>query len=159
MHYQRLSDRLEDILARLHGSWDQLAFELGTLRDYVTAFEVHSNHLPSGEEIDLDRRTGRPIFGLLEERLAQLAPSPRSTSTLSRHDLVRLTGVIVEVVREGVAPPHFPESPHLQETLRKSIRRTLVDAGAFDRPRATEVSTQILDIVRTNRRHYLEGPG
>ena len=159
VRYQRLSDRLEDILARLHGSWDQLAFELDGLRDDVTAFEVHSDHLPSGEEIDLDRRTGRPIFGLLEEWLAQLTPSPRSTSTLSRHDLVRLTGVIVEVVREGVAPPHFPESPHLQETLRKSIRRTLIDAGAFDRPKATEVSTQILDIVRANRRHYLEGPG
>ena len=152
-YYERLSERLERILAELRADAEQLALALDEL-----VREAQEREAATPWDDGLDRRTEAPIRTLLEVRFQQAAeaagyvPSPGADNSLA------LTRSLHRLIREGVRPPHFPRSEYLQNTLRRRIRNYLLDCD-LHADTAGPLAEELLDFARVNRGFFLDdGP-
>jgi len=156
VRYRRFSERLEAILAQLRGAWDERAAAVTALCEEMLAYEAEAD--ASADNFGIDRRTEQPILSVLEEQLSRTLGHRATDSAESDADwisLVSITRIVVDLVRHGVAPPGFPETAILQETLRKQVRRALMQSNLFSGPAATEAAGVILEIARAARWAYL----
>jgi type I restriction enzyme R subunit len=142
----RLSDRLDDLLRRLDGAWEELAQQLRELVDETLTADA------AVEVLGLDPYTEGPTFSILEQRLAQILDASERPDAQLVADMARdLTGLI----RVQVSPPHFPESGHLQERLRKDLRRRISTLAGISRQSAAPIAEEIMSIVRARRELFL----
>jgi type I restriction enzyme R subunit len=144
--YESLSERLERILERLRDDAEQRARALEELIRQEREADTRGDD-------GLDPRTERPIYSLLERRLATVLRE-RSGDANARLDLMAVMRGVVEIVRDGASPPHFLESPTLQETLRKRVLNYLLLNVPSDRDTATPLAEEILGVVRARWRDF-----
>ena len=152
-YYERLSERLERILAELRADAEQLALALDDL-----VREAQEREAATTEDDGLDRRTEAPIRSLLEVRFQQAAEAAGHVPSPGADNLLALTRSLHRLIREGVRPPHFPRSEYLQNTLRRRIRNYLLDCD-LHADTAGPLAEELLDFARVNRGFLLDdGP-
>ncbi len=146
-YYERLSERMERILAELRADPERLAHALDGLVREARGREA------AVEDDGLDRRTEAPIRSLLELRFREATEAAAMSST-SADNVVALTRNLHRLISEGVRPPHFPRSEYLQNTLRRRIRNYLLDCDLHANA-AGPLAEELLDFARVNRRFFL----
>jgi type I restriction enzyme, R subunit len=141
--FHLLSEKLENLLRGMDGAWESLADELGSLVSETLATDAEV------EAYALDPLTEGPIFNILLQGLSHV---PQSASRDWIADISReLTGYI----RIQVGPPHFPTSDHLQQNLRRELRKRIAHTAGISRQESGPLAEQIMDTVMASRDHFL----
>ncbi len=119
VHYQRLSEHLEQILVELKGQWEQLELALAEFLPKVTAGRTAET---AG---GLDPATEAPFHDLLAEALADHGwpVSPERAGPLRAATLD-----VVHIIKTDIQLAGFWDNPVKREHLRKEIIRRLDDA-------------------------------
>jgi type I restriction enzyme R subunit len=140
----RLSDRLDDLLRRLDGAWEELARELRSLVDETLTADSKIKVL------GLDPDTEGPIFSTLEQMLAQELGESKPDIQL----VVDIARELTALIGVQVSPPQFLESAHLQENLRKDLRKQISTRAGIPRRSAGPIAQEIMSIVLSRRDHF-----
>lgn len=140
VHYQRLSERLEEILATIGENWEQLSLALQTF-----VAEVQRGRQRQ-DDIDLDPATQAPFFDMLVAERAGEGPGPGA-------DRVWLAGLTVDLVaymQGEIAIVGFWNNAHAQEVLRGAVFQFLDDHDIVDFERADAVADKLMELARAN---------
>jgi type I restriction enzyme R subunit len=148
-YYERLSERLERILAQLRSDAEQLALALDELVREVRERETVA------EDHGLDQRTEAPIRSLLELRIRQVADTAADMPPPDADNILTLTRNLHRLIRNGVQPPHFSRNEHLQARLRRQIRNYLLDCDLHENI-AGPLAEELLEFARFNRGSFLD---
>ncbi|MEU6749403.1 hypothetical protein ABZ914_24540, partial [Spirillospora sp. NPDC046719] len=144
---RRLSGRLDALLAELDEQWRELADALGELVDEIVVDDTEILAL------DLDPKTEGEIYRVLEKRLAhELSAHGRITRDL----LVDVSRRLAGIVEIEVGPPHFAENGHLQENLRKELRRQIIGLLDIGRDAARPIAEELLRLAVASRHDFLK---
>lgn len=138
VYYQRLSERIDEILGRLQDRWEQIAFELQELIKEVNTGRTDENHT------GLDPVTELPFHNIMVEKVASSAPD-----TTGR--LISLTGELITKIRRTIRVVGFWDNPTKQDDLRKTIKRTLDTSDLFDYNSLDRLAVELLDLTKANR--------
>lgn len=135
--YQKLSDRLEEVLDALEGKWDQLVLALGELVDEATtAPDEDASGLTAVEQ---------RFFGIIEDEF---------TGTLEDDgDYEQLLAVTVDLVghiRDEVGRVGFWSNPNAQEDLRKWLVVYLDGQGLYPLPQCRKVAGRLVELAKAN---------
>ncbi|WP_433431962.1 type I restriction endonuclease subunit R [Nonomuraea sp. CA-141351] len=144
---QRLSERLEELIRQLQGSWEQLSLELRSLVS-VTLDHERAQALRA-RELDLDPGAELPIHSVLEGRLRDLVPEDGP-------QVVDVARTLAALIRFEVRPRHFPYTRQLQVRLRRLIRQRLIDSGLVQREAATPIAEEVTELAIARRGYYLD---
>lgn len=138
-HYQKLSERLDTILAQLKGQWD----------DLVVALKAFVEEVEAGRQSDatgLDPQTQAPFLGILKQAFA-------GNGAVSTEDMKRLCAITVELVdhvQQEARLVGFLNNAHAQEVLHKWVVRFLDDYDLLSFDRLPEVADRIVELTRVN---------
>jgi type I restriction enzyme, R subunit len=144
VYYQRLSERLEEILAKFGDSWEQLAL---ALKDFVE--EVKKGRKAADTISGLDPEVHAPFFDVLKEERAKIGVVPKKDEEW----LAGLTLKLVEqVVRGAVSTVDFWKSATRQEDLRGALFDFVYQASVVDEPdQADAVADRLMDLAKANQ--------
>lgn len=149
-YYQRLSERLDQLIEQLRGDAERLAAALDELvrgiRERAGTFDGDG----------LDPHTERPIRSVLERIFAQGLADGQDPA-IRADGLDELTRLVAAEVSEAVRPPHFTMNVVLQERLRKKVVVLIRDTDICTGEQASRASQDILSLARANRDFYLRG--
>lgn len=151
VYYERLSDRIDQLLEQLRGDAEGLAAALDEL--IYELWEPETGATDDG----LAPRTERPIRSLLEQLLETDTADIRArTATHTEPDvLVALTRDLAAEIAKRVRPPHFMGSGVLQDDLRKAIYNTLWESDIYSEQAVARGAVDLLALARANREFYL----
>jgi hypothetical protein len=142
VHYQKLSERLEEILHKFGDSWEQLALALQEFVELVTKGRQQEESIPG-----LDPQIHAPFFDILKEERGRSAP-------VSKKDQQWLAGLTVDMVerliRDEVSNVGFWKSAIRQDELRGKIFIFLDDNDVIDFDRADAVADRLMDLAKAN---------
>jgi type I restriction enzyme R subunit len=142
VHYQKLSERLEEILNKFGDNWEQLVLALQAFVAQVTMGRKQDEGVP-----DLDPQIHAPFFDILKEERGK-------TSPVSKRDeqwLAELTLDMVDrIIRDEVSNVGFWKSATRQEELRDKLFVFLDDNNAIDFDRADAVADRLMDLAKAN---------
>ena len=138
-YYEKLSERINEILARLEDRWEQIVLDLGDVIRDVNKGRVDD------QQTGLDPATQLPFHGVLAERVASSTPTAAA-------ELVSLTQRLVADIRDRIATVGFWENPTRQDELRKAIKRTLDDSNLFAYEALDELAVHVVDLAKANQR-------
>lgn len=140
VRFQKLSERLEEILERLEERWEQLLQELEGLR--AQALEGGGPEGPG----DLDSQTQLPFFALLRrERFGDEAPADHELEVLRV-----LTVDLVERIRGELDLVDFWARAEAQEQLRQRIIQILDDADYLPFDRIGRMADRLMELAQAN---------
>ncbi|MEM1206790.1 MAG: restriction endonuclease subunit R, partial [Acidobacteriota bacterium] len=143
VHYQGLSDRLEEILQRFGDAWEQLALALG---DFVE--EVRKGRAEDDDGLGLDPALHAPFFDLLRQEREREAP-------VRGADLRWLADLAMELVERVVRPTAalvgFWQNAPRQEQLRGQIFIFLDENEIVDFDRADAVADRLMELAKANQ--------
>lgn len=142
---QSISEQIDDLLRRLDDSWEELAEALRALVEQTLAPEADILAL------GLAPHTEGPIYSIMEQVLAQELGSAGEPGLA-----VTVTRELVVLIREGVRPPHFPQSNYLQKALRVGVRELLIDRCMLGRTAAATAAAMIVQVVCADIEHFRE---
>jgi type I restriction enzyme R subunit len=135
--YKKLSERLDEILERLEGQWDQLVLELDGLIEVMKA--------PAPDDGTGFGTAERPFYGVLADRATALDGEEKT-------ELVALTWKLVEDIRDHIDDVGFWGNTFKQEQLRKWIKVVLDESQLFESlALCDEVAAQLVDLARHNQ--------
>jgi type I restriction enzyme R subunit len=148
--YQRLSERLHDLLARLGEKWDEVVAALRGLIDEMRAGDAGDRPQTSG----LPERYVPFLRLLLKTGFGDAVPAATDLVTLHRFT-VELVDLIAERANSSSFwEPHFlPAQEGLGSDLFRLIRRCGI-AGLAEN--AAALKDQLLELARANQRRLLE---
>lgn len=151
VYYERLSDRIDQLLEQLRGDAEQLAAALDEL-----IYELRERETGPTDD-GLDPRTERPIRSLLEQLLENDTAEIRARTAMHAEPdvLVGLTRDLAAEIAKRVRPPHFMGSGVLQDDLRKAIYSTLWESDIYSEQAVARGAVDLLALARTNRELYL----
>ena len=136
-YYDRLSQRVDEILEKLEDRWEQIAL-----------FEEIISEINAGrtDEADtgLDPTTELPFHGLMAERVA-------SSDGAAADALTALTRSLVTDVRSQIAVVGFWENGTKQDELRKAVKRSLDDSNLFAYDDLDELAVDLVALAKANR--------
>lgn len=136
-YYDRLSQRVDEILEKLEDRWEQIAL-----------FEEIISEINAGrtDEADtgLDPTTELPFHGLMAERVA-------SSDGAAADALTDLTRSLVVDVRGQIAVVGFWENSTKQDELRKAVKRSLDDSNLFAYDDLDELAVDLVALAKANR--------
>lgn len=138
-HYQKLSERLDEILTALKDRWDELA---DALKDFVD--EVHAGR--QTDDTGLDPETQAPFLGILKQEFSQ-------GGEVSPEELKRLCAVTVELVehvKQEARLVGFIKNAQAQEMLHKWIVQFLDDHDLLPFDRLPEIADRVVELARVN---------
>jgi type I restriction enzyme, R subunit len=140
--YQKLSERLEEILARFGEDWEQLALALKSLIDEVT----------QGRKADdvfegLDPARHPPFFDVLKEERSKQAPVHAADAKWLAELTVSMVG---EVVRDAVSTVGFWKNAPRQEELRGKLFMFLDENEIVDFDRADAIADRLMELAKAN---------
>lgn len=138
-HYQRLSERLDEILTQLKERWDDL---VTALKAFVEEVEAGRAEDPTG----LDPETQAPFLGILKREFARDAEVPEA-------DMRRLCEVTVELVdhvQQEIRLVGFWKNPVAQGVLRNWIVQFLDDQDLFEFDRLPKAADHIVELAKVN---------
>lgn len=141
VHFQRLSERLEEILEKFGENWEQLALALS---EFVEQVRRGRDDQPGVEGID--PRLHAPFLDLL--RQAREQETPVSTS-----DLRWLAGLcvhLVEHIRERARMVGFWKNASYQEELRGQIFMFLDEHSIVDIDAAERLADRLMELAKAN---------
>src|SRR5581483_125416 len=133
--YQKLSERLDEILERLGEHWDQLVLELeGFVKELAAP--------PPDDGTGLDPIES-PFHGILAESLPDADPAQAA-------ELVALTRVIVAKARSEVRTVGFWSNGFRQDELRKWIKLHLDATDLWPLAKCDQLAAQLVELARAN---------
>jgi len=141
VHYQGLSDRLEEILAKFEGDWEQLALALAEFVEEV------KRGRQKDDEVGLDPDLHAPFFDLLKQEREREAP-------VRGQDVRWLADLAVELVERVVRPAvnvvGFWRNVPRQDELRGRVFIFLDENEIVDFERADAVADRLVELAKAN---------
>ncbi len=142
VHYQALSERLEEILTKFGDDWEQLAI---ALKDFV-------EEVGKGRKKDagtgLDPELHAPFFDVLKEEREKERP----VGAADKKWLADLTVDMVDrLVRDAVSIVGFWKSAPRQEELRGRLFMFLDENEIVDFERADAVADRLMELAKANQ--------
>lgn len=142
VYYQRLSERLEEILDKFGDNWEQLEL---ILEAFVK--EVNTGRTTAETPTGLDPEIHAPFFDLLVEERAKLGPVTQG----DRAWLATLTVDMVDrLIRGEVSNVGFWKSGPRQEELRSLLFMFLDENEIVEFDDAETVAERLLDLAKAN---------
>ncbi len=143
VHYQKLSERLEEILSKFGADWEQLALSLKAFVD-----EVKKGRKADDSPIGLDPQIHAPFFDLLKEERSKAAPVRGADVAW----LASLTLNMVErLIRDVVSNVGFWKSAPRQTELHGKLVVFLDDNGIVELEQADAVADRLMDLAKANQ--------
>lgn len=141
VHYQRLSERLEEILEKFGEDWKELTLALEAFVEEVKAGRKKD------DAIGLDPQLHAPFFDMLKEEREKESP----VTFADRQWLAELTVEMVErLIRPEVRNVGFWKSAPRQDELRGRLFMFLDDNSIVDFDRADAVADRIMELAKAN---------
>lgn len=142
VHYQALSERLEEILTKFDQDWAQLAL---ALKDFV---EEVGKGRKKDEDSGLDPQLHAPFFDLLkQEREKETPVGAADTKWLANLAI----DMVERIVREAVSIVGFWKSAPRQEELRGKLFMFLDENEIIDFERADAVADRLMELAKANQ--------
>ncbi|WP_437686186.1 type I restriction endonuclease subunit R [Sorangium sp. So ce176] len=139
IHYQRLSERLEEIL-KAHGEdWEQLAQALRNLAEEAEKGRQKDN-------TGLEPQTEAPFFAVLKEERVKERPVPPADARW----LAGLTVQLVAHIRAEIRVVDFWKNTHAREVLRGAVFTFLDDHEIVPFEQADAVADRIMELAKAN---------
>jgi type I restriction enzyme R subunit len=139
VHYQKLSERLEEIL-RTHGeSWEQLAL---ALKDFIPEVEGGRQQDDSG----LDPQREAPFFSILKEEREK----HQRVDAEGARWLAELTVKLVELLRSELDVVAFWKNPQRQAEVRGKVFMFLDDHEVVPFERVDAVADRLMELAKSN---------
>ena len=136
-YYDRLSQRVDEILEKLEDRWEQIAlFE-------EIIIEINAGRTDDADT-GLDPTTELPFHGLMAERVA-------SSDGAAADALTALTRSLVTDICSQVAVVGFWENSTKQDELRKAVKRSLDDSNLFAYDDLDELAVDLVALAKANR--------
>jgi type I restriction enzyme R subunit len=149
VHYQKLSERLEEILHKFGDNWDQLALALHDFVEDVKKGRKQDESVPG-----LDPLAHAPFFDVLKEERARQAP----VTAADRKWLADLTLDMVErIIRDAVSNVGFWKSAPRQEELRGKLFVFIDDNEIVEFDRADALADRLMDLAKANHDKLRKG--
>jgi PIN domain nuclease of toxin-antitoxin system len=144
-HYDRLSERLEQIIEELGEQWEQLALALGDLLPEVRAGR-------QADDSGLNPVTEAPFYDLLRR---ELADEGRTLSAPGEALLRDLTMDLVSHIRAEIGLVGFWHNTYAQNALRAWVATRLAEpmidgADLFDFTRTSPVASRLVELAKAN---------
>jgi type I restriction enzyme R subunit len=137
VYYQRLSQRLEDILQAFQDRWEALVAALQELTEEIRAGRP-------ADQSGLDPRTHAPFLSILvEETRGDAEPTPEQLSQLAK-----LTIALVDHIRQQIRMVDFWRTPHLQNELRGWIVQYLDQQDAVPFERQAALADRLMELAK-----------
>lgn len=146
--YQRLSERLDEILQQMEDDHDfgQAVIDLLGLREDMVAEETATN------EHDLDRWTEKPVYSLLERAMSERPTGP----TVATVDLVARARELSVVIGHAVEMPHVLYNNAARERVRRELVHHLVIKYRFKQDQAGKTVDELVALAARNRDWFLQ---
>ena len=138
VYYQKLSQRIDEILDRLEDRWDQIALEFEEMIDEINAGRTDE------EETGLDPTTELPFHNRMVEKLA-------TSQADASERLILLTRRLVTKIRRIIGAVGFWDNATKQDELRKAIKRSLDDSELFVYESLDELAVDIAALTKANQ--------
>jgi len=142
VHYQKLSERLDAIIAKLGEDWEQLVLALKPFVEEV----VGGRKGDAG--LGLDPRIEAPFFDLLKEEREKEAP----VAGADLKWLADRTRELLENIRQTVSVVGFWKNTVKQEELHGQLFIFLTDHEIVDFDRAGAVADRLVELAKANDR-------
>jgi type I restriction enzyme R subunit len=142
VYYERLSQRVDEILARLQDRWEQIALEFAELVRDVNAGRQDE------EQTGLDPNIELPFYGVMAERLASSDPD-------AAERLITVTQNLVADIRTHIAVVGFWHNATKQDALRRSVKVALDRSNLFEYGDLDSLAVNLVDLAKANQ-HRLE---
>jgi type I restriction enzyme R subunit len=139
VHYQKLSERLEEILRTYGESWEQLAL---ALKDFVPEVVGGRQQDDSG----LDPQTEAPFFSILKEERAKQQPVGVEQAPW----LVEVTLRLVDLLRSEMDVVAFWKNPQRQGELRGKVFMFLDEQEVVPFDRLDPVADRVMELAKAN---------
>jgi type I restriction enzyme R subunit len=147
VHYRKLSERLEEILARFGEDWEQLAL---ALRDFVD--EVYRGR-QRDDEVGLDPKLHAPFYDLLKQEREKETPVEGADVRW----LADLTVRMVEEIRGQIGVVGFWKNPTRQNELHGQLFLFLDENEIVDFDRCDAVADRLVELARANHERLVQG--
>lgn len=138
-HFQKLSERLDEILARLKDRWEDL---VDALKEFVAEVEGGRQEDDTG----LDPETQAPFLGILKQEFA----GDGEVSPEGMKRLCSITVDLVDHVQQEVRLVDFLKSPLAQGVLQKWVVQFLDDHDLLPFDRLEEVADRVVELAKVN---------
>jgi type I restriction enzyme R subunit len=115
-YYQKLSERLKEILERQHGKWEQLILELKNIR--LDCLEG-SRELKA-EKLNLSKQE-YAFYNILKAETGKETPNEDE-----QNEMVEITESIFDIIKEKTAIVEFFRKDDEVKALRREIKRALI---------------------------------
>ncbi len=136
VYYQKLSERLEEILQTFAENWEA---QVEALRELIRSYR------DTQEEMSREDRTLRPFLRLLVEAASDGNPAPQE-----RQRLADATVTLVDQIRDEISRVDFWRKTTAQEKLRRRIVRYLDDHDLVDFEEQEALADDILRTAQAN---------
>ena len=141
-YYERLSQRIDDILDRLQDRWEQMALEFEELIADINAGRADEDHT------GLDPATELPFHD-------QMANEVTSSSPDAPDELIDFTRELVAQIRRIIGVVGFWDNAAKQDELRKTIKRSLDESDLFKFDSLDELAVELVALAKANQ-HRLQ---
>jgi len=142
VYYQKLSERLEEILQAYADNWDA---QVEALRDFIRSYRE------TREEMSREDRALRPFLRLLVEASADGRPGPEE-----RRRLAAATVGMVDRIRDEISRVDFWRKPIAQDRLRRRIVQYLDNHDLVPFEDQEPLADQIVQTARANHTDLME---
>ncbi|MCA9609938.1 MAG: type I restriction endonuclease subunit R, partial [Myxococcales bacterium] len=143
VHYQALSDRLDEILKQFGQDWEQLALALSEFVEVVRAGRKKD------DDLGLDPELHAPFYDLLKQEREKQAPV-RGPDAKWLADLA--VDLVERVVRPTVNVVGFWSNAPRREELRGQVFMFLDENEIVEFDRADAVADRLMELARANDR-------
>ena len=140
IHFQKLSERLEQILEESGDNWEQLAL---SLKPFMADVKAGRKTDDTGLEPTLEA----PFFDLLKQDIEHDHKMPEG----ERVQLIRHTRDLVALLCEESSLVGFWKNATRQEELRGQVFTFLTDLELVEFSRADEVADRIMELAKANQ--------
>lgn len=138
-HWEKLSEKLEEILTLFKENWAEL---VDALRDFVAEVQAGRQEDVTG----LDPETQAPFLGILKQEFA-------GDGKLTEDDLTKVCEITVELVdhvQQEVKLVGFWKNAVAQTQLHKWVVQFLDDYDLLDFERLAEVADRVVELAKAN---------
>lgn len=137
--YERLSKRLDRILAGFKERWDELALALDELSEEAQAGR-------KADDTGLDPETEAPFYGVLKQELVGASDLPEQLKPMVA-DIVR--GLVARIA-EQIALADFWNKVQAQEALRNEIVQRLDDEDLLRFDQLPRIADRLVELAKVN---------